>query len=219
MSGIIGRKLRDDPDLRRGRRRRARHRHRGRVPARSCRSGARPRTATPPCSSASARGEKDRRASKAEKGHALKAGLEVRAGRAQGVLASTRTPPRSGRHDHRGRLRAGRAGVKVTGVTKGLLVRRRDESATASPAAPRVARRHPHPPRPRLHRRGHQPVAGDQGEAHARGDMGDEHQTERGLLVVKVDPERNLLYVRGAVPGLQERRRHRSEAVRSEPQC
>jgi large subunit ribosomal protein L3 len=31
--------------------------------------------------------------------------------------------------------------------------------------------------------------------------MGAERHTELGLQVVKVDAERNLLYVRGAVPG------------------
>jgi large subunit ribosomal protein L3 len=33
------------------------------------------------------------------------------------------------------------------------------------------------------------------------GHMGDERHTEMGLTVVRVDAERNLLYVRGAVPG------------------
>jgi large subunit ribosomal protein L3 len=33
------------------------------------------------------------------------------------------------------------------------------------------------------------------------GHMGAERHTELGLTVVKVDPERNLLFVRGAIPG------------------
>jgi large subunit ribosomal protein L3 len=33
------------------------------------------------------------------------------------------------------------------------------------------------------------------------GHMGAERHTELGLRVVKVDPERNLLFVRGAIPG------------------
>jgi large subunit ribosomal protein L3 len=33
------------------------------------------------------------------------------------------------------------------------------------------------------------------------GHMGDAQQTVRNLLVAKIDAERNLLYVRGAVPG------------------
>ncbi len=33
------------------------------------------------------------------------------------------------------------------------------------------------------------------------GHMGDERHTEMGLTVVRIDAERNLLYVRGAVPG------------------
>jgi large subunit ribosomal protein L3 len=33
------------------------------------------------------------------------------------------------------------------------------------------------------------------------GHMGDAQQTVRNLRVVKVDAERNLLYIRGAVPG------------------
>jgi large subunit ribosomal protein L3 len=33
------------------------------------------------------------------------------------------------------------------------------------------------------------------------GHMGNAQQTVRNLLVAKIDAERNLLYVRGAVPG------------------
>jgi large subunit ribosomal protein L3 len=33
------------------------------------------------------------------------------------------------------------------------------------------------------------------------GHMGDEKHTETGLLVVRIDPERHLLFIRGAVPG------------------
>jgi large subunit ribosomal protein L3 len=35
----------------------------------------------------------------------------------------------------------------------------------------------------------------------AGGRMGGERVTMKNLLVVKVDPEQNLIYVRGAVPG------------------
>ena len=49
------------------------------------------------------------------------------------------------------------------------------------------------------------------------GHMGAEQHTETGLRVVRVDPERNLLFVRGAVPGREERDRHRREAERTEP--
>ena len=49
------------------------------------------------------------------------------------------------------------------------------------------------------------------------GHMGAARHTELGLRVVKVDAERNLLFVRGAVPGAQERHRHRREAEGAEP--
>ena len=49
------------------------------------------------------------------------------------------------------------------------------------------------------------------------GHMGAERHTELGLRVVKVDAERNLLFVRGAIPGAEERDRHRGEAGRTEP--
>ena len=49
------------------------------------------------------------------------------------------------------------------------------------------------------------------------GHMGAVRHTELGLTVVKIDAERNLLFVRGAVPGAAERHRHGREAGRSEP--
>jgi large subunit ribosomal protein L3 len=33
------------------------------------------------------------------------------------------------------------------------------------------------------------------------GQMGNKRVTQRGLTIVQIDPERNLLVVRGAVPG------------------
>ena len=49
------------------------------------------------------------------------------------------------------------------------------------------------------------------------GHMGAARHTELGLTVVRVDAERNLLFVRGAVPGPEERHRDRGQAGRKEP--
>src|SRR4030042_2614984 len=46
------------------------------------------------------------------------------------------------------------------------------------------------------------PGRGDTGKRMA-GHMGDERVTVRGLKVVQADPERNLLLVKGAVPGMR----------------
>ena len=47
---------------------------------------------------------------------------------------------------------------------------------------------------------GHRSVARHQGQADA-GSHGRVRHTELGLTVVKIDAERNLLFVRGAIPG------------------
>jgi large subunit ribosomal protein L3 len=141
--------------------------------------------------------QKDKRASKAEKGHALKAGLEA----APAVLKEFRfdadAPEVGATVTVDGFERGGR--VKVTGVTKGkgfagVMKRHGFAGGRASHGATRIHRA------PGSIGAGTNPSRVIKGKR-MPGHMGDEQQTVRNLLVAKVDAERNLLYVRGAVPG------------------
>jgi large subunit ribosomal protein L3 len=141
--------------------------------------------------------QKDRRASKAEKGHALKAGLDA----APAVLKEFRfdedAPEVGATVTVDGFERGGR--VKVTGVTKGrgfagVMKRHGFAGGRASHGATRIHRA------PGSIGAGTNPSRVIKGKR-MPGHMGDEQQTVRNLLVAKVDAERNLLYVRGAVPG------------------
>jgi large subunit ribosomal protein L3 len=89
--------------------------------------------------------------------------------------------------------------VKVTGVTKGrgfqgVMKRHGFGGGRASHGATRVHRA------PGSIGAGTNPSRVIKGKK-LPGHMGDVQQTVRNLLVAKVDAERNLLYVRGAVPG------------------
>ena len=141
--------------------------------------------------------QKDRRASKAEKGHALKAGLDA----APAVLKEFRfdenAPEVGATVTVDGFEKGGR--VKVTGVTKGrgfqgVMKRHGFGGGRASHGATRIHRA------PGSIGAGTNPSRVIKGKR-MPGHMGDEQQTVRNLLVAKVDAERNLLYVRGAVPG------------------
>jgi large subunit ribosomal protein L3 len=141
--------------------------------------------------------QKDKRASKAEKGHALKAGLEA----APAVLKEFRfdadAPEVGATVTVDGFEKGGR--VKVTGVTKGrgfagVMKRHGFAGGRASHGATRIHRA------PGSIGAGTNPSRVIKGKR-MPGHMGDEQQTVRNLLVAKVDAERNLLYVRGAVPG------------------
>jgi large subunit ribosomal protein L3 len=141
--------------------------------------------------------QKDRRASKAEKGHALKAGLDA----APAVLKEFRfdadAPEVGATITVDGFEKGGR--VKVTGVTKGkgfagVMKRHGFAGGRASHGATRIHRA------PGSIGAGTNPSRVIKGKR-MPGHMGDEQQTVRNLLVAKVDAERNLLYVRGAVPG------------------
>ncbi|HEX8693298.1 MAG TPA: 50S ribosomal protein L3 [Longimicrobium sp.] len=142
--------------------------------------------------------QKERRASKAEKGHAVKAGLEA----APAVLKEFRfeadqAPEVGARVTVEGFERGGR--VKVTGVTKGrgfqgVMKRHGFGGGRASHGATRIHRA------PGSIGAGTNPSRVIKGKR-MPGHMGAEQQTVRNLLVAKVDRERNLLYVRGAVPG------------------
>lgn len=140
--------------------------------------------------------QKDGRASKAEKGHALKAGLDA----APAVLKEFRfdeTPEVGSTVTVDGFERGGR--VKVTGVTKGrgfqgVMKRHGFGGGRASHGATRIHRA------PGSIGAGTNPSRVIKGKR-MPGHMGAEQQTVRNLLVAKVDAEKNLLYVRGAVPG------------------
>ena len=140
--------------------------------------------------------QKDVRASKAEKGHAVKAGLEA-APRVLKEFQIADAPEVGGVVTVEGFERGGR--VKVTGVTKGrgfqgVVKRHGFGGGRASHGATRIHRA------PGSIGAGTNPSRVIKGKR-MPGHMGDVQQTVRNLLVAKVDAERNLLYVRGAVPG------------------
>lgn len=140
--------------------------------------------------------QKDNRATRAEKGHAVKAGLEA----APSVLKEFRfdEAPAVGENVTVEGFAKGLR-VKVTGVTKGrgfqgVMKRHGFGGGRASHGATRVHRA------PGSIGAGTNPSRVIKGKK-MPGHMGDVQQTVRNLLVAKVDAERNLLYVRGAVPG------------------
>ena len=141
--------------------------------------------------------QKERRASKAEKGHALKAGLESTPAVLKEFRFDENAPEVGATVTVDGFERGGR--VKVTGVTKGkgfqgVMKRHGFGGGRASHGATRIHRA------PGSIGAGTNPSRVIKGKR-MPGHMGDEQQTVRNLLVAKVDAERNLLYVRGAVPG------------------
>jgi large subunit ribosomal protein L3 len=140
--------------------------------------------------------QKDNRATRAEKGHAVKAGLQA----APSVLKEFRfdEAPAVGENVTVEGFEKGLR-VKVTGVTKGrgfqgVMKRHGFGGGRASHGATRVHRA------PGSIGAGTNPSRVIKGKK-LPGHMGDVQQTVRNLLVAKVDAERNLLYVRGAVPG------------------
>jgi large subunit ribosomal protein L3 len=140
--------------------------------------------------------QKDNRATRAAKGHAVKAGLEA----APSVLKEFRfdEAPAVGENVTVEGFEKGLR-VKVTGVTKGrgfqgVMKRHGFGGGRASHGATRVHRA------PGSIGAGTNPSRVIKGKK-MPGHMGDVQQTVRNLLVAKVDAERNLLYVRGAVPG------------------
>ena len=140
--------------------------------------------------------QKDKRATRAEKGHATKAGLET----APRVLKEFRfdEAPAVGENVTVDGFERG-IRVKVTGVTKGrgfqgVMKRHGFGGGRASHGATRVHRA------PGSIGAGTNPSRVIKGKK-MPGHMGNAQQTVRNLLVAKVDAERNLLYVRGAVPG------------------
>jgi large subunit ribosomal protein L3 len=140
--------------------------------------------------------KKASRATGAEKGHASKAGLEA----APAVLKEFRfdQAPEVGESVTVDGFARG-IRVKVTGVTKGrgfqgVVKRHGFGGGRASHGATRVHRA------PGSIGAGTNPSRVIKGKR-MPGHMGNAQQTVRNLLVAKIDAERNLLYVRGAVPG------------------
>lgn len=140
--------------------------------------------------------QREVRATKAELGHAKKAGLEA----APAILrefAVNGDAPAAGAKVTVDIFAAGEL-VKVTGTTKGRgfqgVVHR--YGAGGGPASHGNTRHR----KPGSIGAGTDPSRVIKGKR-MPGHMGAERHTELGLRVVKVDAERNLLFVRGAVPG------------------
>ena len=138
------------------------------------------------------------RASKAEMGHALKAGLEAAPEVLREFRFSTDQTVSPGERVTVEQFEVG-GRVKVTGTTKGrgfqgVMKRHGFGGGRASHGATRIHRA------PGSIGAGTNPSRVIKGKR-MPGQMGNEQQTVRNLRVAKVDAQRNLLYVRGAVPG------------------
>jgi large subunit ribosomal protein L3 len=142
--------------------------------------------------------QKEKRAARAEVGHAKTAGLEA----APRVLKEFRLPddeaPSVGDQVTVDTFEVG-ARVKVTGRTKGrgfqgVVKRHGFGGGRASHGASRVHRA------PGSIGAGTNPSRVIKGKR-MPGHMGDVQQTVRNLKVAKIDAERNLIYIRGAIPG------------------
>jgi large subunit ribosomal protein L3 len=140
--------------------------------------------------------KKAKRTAKALAGHAKKAGLEA-APRLLRSFPLVGEAPKAGDQVTVAMFAAGER-VKVSGVTKGR-------------GFQGVVHRHGFGGGPKTHgnTRHRKPGSIAPGTDPSRvikgkrmpGHMGARHFTELGIRVVRVDPERNLLFVRGAVPG------------------
>jgi large subunit ribosomal protein L3 len=137
------------------------------------------------------------RANRAELGHAKKAGLDVAPQVLRVFAAAGGEVPAAGA-EIRVDIFAPGERVKVTGTTKGR-------------GFQGVVKRHGFGGGPATHgnTRHRKPGSISPGTDPSRvikgkrmpGHMGAERHTELGLTVVRVDTERNLLFVRGAIPG------------------
>ena len=156
---------------------------------------------------------REQRATKAELGHAKKAGLDARpAGAAESSPVNGEAPAPGA--EVKVDIFAPGELVKVTGTTKGR-------------GFQGVVHRHGFGGGPATHgnTRHRKPGSISPGTDPSRvikgkrmpGHMGAERHTELGLRVVRVDAERNLLFVRGRHPGLEERDRDCGETGRAEP--
>ena len=142
--------------------------------------------------------QKATRASKAEAGHASKAGLDTAPAVLREFKVEGDAAPQVGDQVTVDAFQVGTK-VKVTGTTKGrgfqgVVKRHGFGGGRASHGATRIHRA------PGSIGAGTNPSRVIKGKR-MPGHMGDAQQTVRNLRVAKVDAERNLLYVRGAIPG------------------
>lgn len=142
--------------------------------------------------------KKATRATKAEMGHATKAGLEAAPQVLKEFNIADGETPTLGEQVTVSVFTPGQK-VKVTGTTKGrgfqgVMKRHGFHGGRASHGATRVHRS------PGSIGAGTNPSRVIKGKK-LPGHMGDAQQTISNLRVAKVDTERNLLYLRGAVPG------------------
>jgi large subunit ribosomal protein L3 len=138
------------------------------------------------------------RAPKPELGHAAKAGLEAAPAVLREFSFADGETPEAGQTVTVDAFTAG-ARVKVTGTTKGrgfqgVMKRHGFSGGRASHGATRIHRA------PGSIGAGTNPSRVIKGKK-MPGHMGNVQRTVKNLLVAKIDAERNLLYVRGAVPG------------------
>ena len=138
------------------------------------------------------------RTSRAEIGHAAKAGLDAAPAVLREFAFGEGDSPEQGAAITVDRFEVG-ARIKVTGTTKGrgfqgVVKRHGFGGGRASHGASRVHRS------PGSIGAGTNPSRVIKGKR-MPGHMGDVQQTVRNLQVAKIDAERNLMYVRGAVPG------------------
>jgi large subunit ribosomal protein L3 len=142
--------------------------------------------------------KKEIRATRAEKGHAAKAGLEVAPAVLREFRVAAAESPAVGESITVERFETG-GKVKITGTTKGrgfqgVVKRHGFSGGRASHGATRIHRA------PGSIGAGTNPSRVIKGKR-MPGHMGHAQRTVLNLRVAKVDAERNLLYVRGAVPG------------------
>ncbi len=142
--------------------------------------------------------QKEKRATAAEKGHAKAAGLESAPAILREFPIAEGETPAVGDQVTVDAFDVG-ARVKVTGQTKGrgfqgVVKRHGFRGGRASHGATRIHRA------PGSIGAGTNPSRVIKGKR-MPGHMGDIQQTMRNLKVAKVDAERNLIYIRGAIPG------------------
>ncbi|MDR0788430.1 MAG: 50S ribosomal protein L3 [Gemmatimonadota bacterium] len=142
--------------------------------------------------------KKESRASKAERGHAQAAGLEAAPAVLKEFAVEGGSAPAIGDRITVDAFEAG-SRIKVTGQTKGrgfqgVMKRHGFGGGRASHGATRIHRA------PGSIGAGTNPSRVIKGKR-MPGHMGDVQRTIGNLRVARVDAERNLLYIRGAVPG------------------
>ncbi|CAN5824497.1 50S ribosomal protein L3 [soil metagenome] len=142
--------------------------------------------------------KKPNRATKAEIGHAVKAGLDAAPVVLREFRVETDEAPAMGEQITADQFEVG-SRVKVTGLTKGrgfqgVMKRHGFGGGRASHGATRVHRA------PGSIGAGTNPSRVIKGKK-LPGQMGNKQQTLRNLRVAKIDAERNLIYIHGAVPG------------------